>query len=193
MQTLQGMVHHGATRWGCSAVLVWRGRPPAPHTAVVAAQVVINYSFPLTTEDYVHRIGRTGRAGKTGERCAVGRRSWLAPHTQGRSASASTSPWHAMLPFKLQLPRRTGIAHTFFCPTMDKPRAGELINVLREAGQEVGAARLVACATVCHVCTPRRLRIAVAGHTRATAPALGAPWGAPCCRCPRRCSSLARP
>lgn len=30
-------------------------------------QVVINYSFPLTTEDYVHRIGRTGRAGKTGD------------------------------------------------------------------------------------------------------------------------------
>ncbi|KAK4490829.1 hypothetical protein RD792_001544, partial [Penstemon davidsonii] len=29
-------------------------------------QVVINYSFPLTTEDYVHRIGRTGRAGKKG-------------------------------------------------------------------------------------------------------------------------------
>ncbi|GKV10626.1 hypothetical protein SLEP1_g21966 [Rubroshorea leprosula] len=24
-------------------------------------EVVINYSFPLTTEDYVHRIGRTGR------------------------------------------------------------------------------------------------------------------------------------
>lgn len=28
--------------------------------------MVINYSFPLTTEDYVHRIGRTGRAGKKG-------------------------------------------------------------------------------------------------------------------------------
>ncbi|KAI9111487.1 hypothetical protein K1719_017177 [Acacia pycnantha] len=27
-------------------------------------EVVINNSFPLTTEDYVHRIGRTGRAGK---------------------------------------------------------------------------------------------------------------------------------
>jgi superfamily II DNA/RNA helicase len=26
-------------------------------------EVVINYRFPLTTEDYVHRIGRTGRAG----------------------------------------------------------------------------------------------------------------------------------
>uniref|UniRef100_A0A7S0YFI4 RNA helicase n=1 Tax=Polytomella parva TaxID=51329 RepID=A0A7S0YFI4_9CHLO len=58
-------------------------------------EIVINYSFPLTTEDYVHRIGRTGRAGKT------------------------------------------GIAHTFFCAGADKPRAGELINVLREAKQEV--------------------------------------------------------
>uniref|UniRef100_A0A7S0R477 RNA helicase n=1 Tax=Chlamydomonas leiostraca TaxID=1034604 RepID=A0A7S0R477_9CHLO len=58
-------------------------------------EVVINYSFPLTTEDYVHRIGRTGRAGKS------------------------------------------GIAHTFFCAVQDKPRAGELINVLREAGQKV--------------------------------------------------------
>ena len=28
--------------------------------------LVLNYSFPLTTEDYVHRIGRTGRAGKKG-------------------------------------------------------------------------------------------------------------------------------
>lgn len=28
--------------------------------------MVINFSFPLTIEDYVHRIGRTGRAGKRG-------------------------------------------------------------------------------------------------------------------------------
>ncbi|KAH9963563.1 DEAD-domain-containing protein, partial [Russula dissimulans] len=27
---------------------------------------VLNYSFPLTVEDYIHRIGRTGRAGKDG-------------------------------------------------------------------------------------------------------------------------------
>lgn len=27
---------------------------------------VINYSFPLTIEDYIHRIGRTGRSGKKG-------------------------------------------------------------------------------------------------------------------------------
>lgn len=29
-------------------------------------EYVINYTFPLTIEDYVHRIGRTGRAGKKG-------------------------------------------------------------------------------------------------------------------------------
>lgn len=27
---------------------------------------MLNYSFPLTVEDYVHRIGRTGRAGASG-------------------------------------------------------------------------------------------------------------------------------
>lgn len=33
---------------------------------IPSVEYVINYSFPLTIEDYVHRIGRTGRAGKTG-------------------------------------------------------------------------------------------------------------------------------
>jgi len=55
---------------------------------------VINYSFPLTIEDYVHRIGRTGRAGKS------------------------------------------GVAYTFF-QQGDKARAGELVNVLKEADQTV--------------------------------------------------------
>ncbi|XP_050207074.1 DEAD-box ATP-dependent RNA helicase 5 [Mercurialis annua] len=62
-------------------------------------EVVINYSFPLTTEDYVHRIGRTGRAGKK------------------------------------------GVAHTFFTHH-NKGLAGELVNVLREAGQVVPDALL---------------------------------------------------
>merc|ERR1711994_511131 len=56
---------------------------------------VINFSFPLTIEDYVHRIGRTGRAGKN------------------------------------------GVAHTFFQTKADKLRAGELVKVLRDAGQPV--------------------------------------------------------
>ncbi|CAN6664259.1 ATP-dependent RNA helicase Dbp3p [Trichomonascus vanleenenianus] len=33
---------------------------------IPAVKVVINLTFPLTVEDYVHRIGRTGRAGQTG-------------------------------------------------------------------------------------------------------------------------------
>eukprot|EP00968_Pinguiococcus_pyrenoidosus_P028142 scaffold7660_cov200-Pinguiococcus_pyrenoidosus.AAC.2 len=57
-------------------------------------EVVINYSFPLTIEDYIHRIGRTGRAGKT------------------------------------------GVSHTFFHDG-NKQLAGSLMNVLREADQEV--------------------------------------------------------
>ena len=69
-------------------------------------EVVINYSFPLTTEDYVHRIGRTGRAGKS------------------------------------------GIAHTLFVGANDKGRAGELINVLREAKQAVPAELLAFGTTV---------------------------------------------
>jgi ATP-dependent RNA helicase DBP3 len=51
-----------------------KGNPPLMIANDVAArglditkvEYVINYSFPLTVEDYVHRIGRTGRAGATG-------------------------------------------------------------------------------------------------------------------------------
>ncbi|KAL7525710.1 hypothetical protein ACHAXR_001122 [Thalassiosira sp. AJA248-18] len=57
-------------------------------------EVVLNYTFPLTIEDYVHRIGRTGRAGKS------------------------------------------GISYTFF-QSGDKSHAGELQQVMRQAGQDV--------------------------------------------------------
>lgn len=33
---------------------------------IPAVKLVLNYTFPLTVDDYVHRIGRTGRAGKDG-------------------------------------------------------------------------------------------------------------------------------
>jgi ATP-dependent RNA helicase DDX5/DBP2 len=33
---------------------------------IKGCKLVINYDFPKTAEDYVHRIGRTGRAGETG-------------------------------------------------------------------------------------------------------------------------------
>lgn len=37
-----------------------------PGLDIPQVEYVINYSFPLTVEDYVHRIGRTGRGGATG-------------------------------------------------------------------------------------------------------------------------------
>jgi len=55
-------------------------------------ELVLNYTFPLTIEDYVHRIGRTGRAGKS------------------------------------------GLSITFFQPS-DKSHAGELQQVMKQAGQ----------------------------------------------------------
>uniref|UniRef100_A0A7S4SFD2 RNA helicase n=1 Tax=Alexandrium monilatum TaxID=311494 RepID=A0A7S4SFD2_9DINO len=63
-------------------------------------ELVINYTFPLTIEDYIHRIGRTGRAGKS------------------------------------------GLAICFFCPESkgaqdEKAHAGDLVRVLKEAGQTV--------------------------------------------------------
>ncbi|RCI05498.1 RNA-dependent ATPase [Rhizopus stolonifer] len=57
-------------------------------------EYVINLTFPLTIEAYVHRIGRTGRGGKK------------------------------------------GTAYTFFTPE-DKSHSGELINVLKQAKQNV--------------------------------------------------------
>ena len=36
------------------------------HNPTSDCRVVINYDFPTGVEDYVHRIGRTGRAGATG-------------------------------------------------------------------------------------------------------------------------------
>ncbi|KAI1812609.1 DEAD-domain-containing protein [Poronia punctata] len=57
-------------------------------------KLVINCTFPLTIEDYVHRIGRTGRAGKT------------------------------------------GLAITLFTEH-DKAHSGELVNILKAAGQPI--------------------------------------------------------
>jgi ATP-dependent RNA helicase DBP3 len=49
---------------------------------IPAVKLVINVTFPLTAEDYVHRIGRTGRAGKEG--LAI---TFFTEHDKGLSGS----------------------------------------------------------------------------------------------------------
>jgi len=63
-------------------------------TDVDDIKFVVNFDYPNSSEDYVHRIGRTGRATKT------------------------------------------GTAYTFFTPGNIK-QSGDLINILREAKQQV--------------------------------------------------------
>jgi hypothetical protein len=46
-------------------VFVW-SRPPSPITDVKDVACVINYDLPNNIEDYIHRIGRTARAGASG-------------------------------------------------------------------------------------------------------------------------------
>lgn len=100
-------------------------------------EVVINYSFPLTTEDYVHRIGRTGRAGKKG-----------VAHTFFMQQNKVIFVCVCVLFNILVIWLRMCFANFFsfsFSPVLMvlfQGLAGELVNVLREAGQIVPDALL---------------------------------------------------
>lgn len=98
-------------------------------------EVVLNYSFPLTTEDYVHRIGRTGRAGKKG----VAHTFFMLQNKVIFSIEMSRSlpVWENGKTSEAYLYL---MIHKFFL--LFKGLAGELVNVLREAGQVVPDALL---------------------------------------------------
>jgi ATP-dependent RNA helicase DBP3 len=73
-------------------------------------QAVINYSFPLTIEDYIHRIGRTGRT--------------LSPPVDFVSSVSSSGRGDM-----------TGHSFTFFTgENHERALAGEFARVLRESG-----------------------------------------------------------
>merc|ERR1712032_83139 len=65
--------------------------------------LVVNYTFPLTIEDFVHRVGRTARGGKSGRAITL--------FNNGRIEGVQE----------------------------EKQHAGDLVRVLREAGQPVPA------------------------------------------------------
>lgn len=49
-----------------AGIFILELRPLRLEMTINFCRVVVNYDFPTGVEDYVHRIGRTGRAGATG-------------------------------------------------------------------------------------------------------------------------------
>ena len=92
-------------------------------------EVVINYSFPLTTEDYVHRIGRTGRAGKKGVAHTFFMQQNKVICVLINILVMTKDVFFQFFSFSL-----SPVLMALF-----QGLAGELVNVLREAGQIVPA------------------------------------------------------
>lgn len=72
---------------------------------------VLNYDYPNNSEDYIHRIGRTGRAGATGTAITF---------------FTTESQYYPFSPSK-----------THANPDIDSKQARDLVNVLREAKQQI--------------------------------------------------------
>jgi superfamily II DNA/RNA helicase len=88
---------------------------PNYHGSLWAAQQVINFDMPMTIEDYVHRIGRTGRAGHVG--VAVAFFYPQVHHGLTHAVSAHSSP--------------------LYTPQRDGENAADLVRLLVEAKQDV--------------------------------------------------------
>jgi len=81
---------------------------------------VVNYDLPKNAEDYVHRIGRTGRAGRTGIACSL-----VGPRDRGvlRRIEGFTQQTLPVLVIEgLEPQRRNNDSSTRRPPSGDKPR-----------------------------------------------------------------------
>jgi ATP-dependent RNA helicase DDX5/DBP2 len=96
--------------------------------------MVINYDMPNAAEDYVHRIGRTGRAGASGEpRVPMVCASWVSPCRARclRLASSCTADR-----ISLCVCACAGMAWSFFTSSNGR-MARQILQILEEAGQPV--------------------------------------------------------
>ena len=105
-------------------------------------QAVINYDLPWDPEIYVHRIGRTGRAGKRGLALSLCTEAELNRVKAIEEYQNTTAKWDETAPFQLKYEQR-------FEPPMvtlwidggrkDKVRPGDILGALTGAGGIVGS------------------------------------------------------
>jgi len=105
-------------------------------------QAVINYELPWDVGCYVHRIGRTGRAGKNGLALSLCIEAELPRVKAIEDYQNSTSVWDEVAPFQLSYEER-------FQPPMvtlwlddgrrNKIRAGDILGALTGAGGIAGS------------------------------------------------------
>lgn len=105
-------------------------------------QAVINYELPFDPEVYVHRIGRTGRAGAKGLALSLVADAELNRVKAIEDYINATAPWDEIAPFRLDREER-------FEPPMvtlwidggrkDKMRPGDILGALTGAGGIAGS------------------------------------------------------
>ncbi|MEL6501759.1 MAG: C-terminal helicase domain-containing protein, partial [Cyanobacteria bacterium J06623_1] len=107
---------------------------------------VINYDLPDNTETYIHRIGRTGRAGKTGTALALanaGDRRAIKQIERRIRAKLET----AKIPNRAQVEaKRIGKLNNRIKETLAGERMASFLPLVRELGSEYDAQAIAAAA-----------------------------------------------
>ncbi len=108
-------------------------------------QAVINYELPWDPEIYVHRIGRTGRAGKKGLALSLCTQQELNRVKAIEDYQNTTAKWDEVAPFKMDKEHRLEPPMTTLWiggGRKDKVRPGDILGALTGAdgipGSEVG-------------------------------------------------------
>jgi ATP-dependent RNA helicase DeaD len=107
---------------------------------------VINYDLPDNTETYIHRIGRTGRAGKTGTALAIaqaGDRRAIKQIERRMRATLET----VQIPNRAQVEaKRIGKLNSRIKETLAGERMASFLPLVRELGSEYDAQAIAAAA-----------------------------------------------
>ncbi|VGO19991.1 ATP-dependent RNA helicase DbpA [Pontiella sulfatireligans] len=99
--------------------------------------VVINYELPLDPESYVHRIGRTGRAGKRGlalSLCSEREQRKVSEINAYQKSSLKLDPLEALRPKATKIPAPLHVTLSISGGRKAKVRAGDILGALTGEG-----------------------------------------------------------